>query len=837
MIQAVLYERVTMMYRMTTLLMVPVVVSLFLPAAAAQAPESRISVQADRVLSPVSRYLTGACIEDVNHEIYGGIYSQMIFGESFQEPAPTTLKGFEVFGGNWRVQGNELHFTGSAGDKLVSDLPPFRDGEVGVDVFMSDGACSNAGLIVRVDNPGRGNDNFFGYEVALNAAAQNVRLGRHRKNWELIQDVPCEVPIGQWVALSVKLEGRTIEIFINGKSILRHEDGGAALLSGTVGLRQFQPEARYRKLWVNTGGQRRVLDFLSDTHPCEVSGMWRPIQTGDAAGTFTLKRDRPFTGQQSQCMTFVRGQGQIGVENQGLNRWGMSFVKGKPYEGLLWARAESSVELFVALENEDGSQTLAEKRLLVKAGGWQRLTFTLTPKQAANPGRLAVTLRQPGSVVLGYAFLQPGEWGRFKGLPVRRDVAEALIDQGITVLRYGGCMNGGCREHYPEYRWKKMIGPRDRRPPYAGFWYPHSTHGWGILDFMNFCEAAEFEYIPAFNMDESPRDMTDFIEYAKGSADSQWGSRRVADGHPKPYHLKYLQLGNEQHVDENYWQKFKPLAEAIWARDPEIILVVGDFAYGEPIHDPFNFSGAPITTLAAHQKILQLAKQHNREVWFDIHIRTDGPRPELGGTFSFVDALEKLADGAKHRVVILEFNAGNHELRRALANAAAINGIERDGRIPIAASANCLQPDGQNDNGWDQGLLFLNPSQVWLQPPGYITQMYNRNYLPQLVQCQVTGERDALDVSATRSEDGHTLVLKVVNPTGKSVPAKIRLSGFVPGKPVAQVTELSGPLEAVNTADKPRAVVPQQRQWTHTFKDGTTRYTFLPYSITVLRFQ
>jgi len=63
-------------------------------------------------------------------------------------------------------------------------------------------------------------------------------------------------------------------------------------------------------------------------------------------------------------------------------------------------------------------------------------------------------------------------------------------------------------------------GPRTRRPPYAGTWYPHASNGWGIPDFMAFCEAAGFEYVPAFNIDESPRDMADFIEYAQGSSDS-----------------------------------------------------------------------------------------------------------------------------------------------------------------------------------------------------------------------------------------------------------------------------------------------------------------------------
>ena len=133
-------------------------------------------------------------------------------------------------------------------------------------------------------------------------------------------------------------------------------------------------------------------------------------------------------------------------------------------------------------------------------------------------------------MTVGYAFLQPGEWGRFKGLPVRKDVAEGLIDQGITVLRQGGCMANA-----PEYRWKKMIGPREHRPPYTGWWYPHSSNGWGIFDFLNFCEAAGFLAIPDVNMGETPQDMADFIEYVNGPAEQRVGSQaRRATGTRRP---------------------------------------------------------------------------------------------------------------------------------------------------------------------------------------------------------------------------------------------------------------------------------------------------------------
>ncbi|HEX3720920.1 MAG TPA: alpha-L-arabinofuranosidase C-terminal domain-containing protein [Verrucomicrobiae bacterium] len=565
-----------------------------------------------------------------------------------------------------------------------------------------------------------------------------------------------------------------------------------------------------------------------------VSGMWRDLRRGTAKGQFSLDEQSPFAGHQSQRITFDTGTGELGIENESLNRWGMNFVKHKTYEGYIWARATLPIDVFVALESHDGASLYAEKRCYLDKGDWKRIDFTLTPNAMDKAGRFAIKLKQPGTITIGYVLLQPGPWGRFKNLPVRKDVARGLVNQGITVLRYGGSMVNAS-----EYRWKNMIGPRAFRPPYAGTWRPHSSDGWGIFEFLSFCQAAGFVAVPDINVNETPQDMADFIDYANGSTDTIWGHKRAENGHPAPYHLKYLELGNEETVNENYWWKFKPIAESIWARDPFIVLVVGDFSYHHPIQDPFNFSGADsrITTLAAHQKILQLARQHNREVWFDVHVGTDGPRPDFGGTLSYIDALDKLSNGAKHHVVIFEFNAGNHSQRRALANAAAINTVERDGRLPIATSANCLQPDGQNDNGWDQGLLFLNPSQVWLQPPGYVTQMLSRNRQPILVKSQVENDGAALDVAATRSEDNKILVLQVVNFNDQPVTAAIHLESFIPRRYAARVETLSGALDARNTAANPQFVKPMLTQWRDDFHEGRATYTFPADSLTVISFK
>lgn len=803
-----------------------------------RAEEFMISVKANQVVGRVPRHLTGACIEDVNHEIYGGIYSQMIFGESFQEPLPSpSIAGFKTLGGLWTVNDDVLRLDATDGPKLVSDRDAFKNGQVGVELLFADRKGQNAGLIVRVEKPGIGADNFIGYEVALEPMRQMLRLARHRNNYEPIKDVKCDVAIGRWIPLEVKLEGSTIEIFVDGKSVLRHDDGDKALLTGGVGLRGWHCQASFRHFRVKTGAANESLSFKQNAQLPEISRMWKAVRSGAAVGRFGIVTDRPFAGSQSQQVAFISGDGRWGIENQGLNRWGMSFVEGQPYEGYFWARAEKPATVFAALESRDGARSYAEAKLEITDKKWQRLDFTLKPNAADKAGRFVLSLKAPGSVVFGHAFLQPGAWGRFQGLPVRRDVAEGLIDQGITILRYGGSMvnNDG-------YKWKKMIGPRDRRPPYAGTWYPYSTNGWGIVDFMDFCEAAGFEYIPDFNMNESPADLADFIEYAKGSADSEWGRKRVADGRKQPYRLRYVEIGNEERVDEKYAVKFESIAKAVWAKDPEIILVVGDFAYDRRIDDPFKLSGAAsgITSLAGQKRILQLAKEHNREVWFDAHVWTDRPvkvNSSLDGMFSFTDALTKLAGGAKHKVAVFEFNSGNHAQKRALANALALNAVERDGRIPIVTSANGLQPDGQNDNDWDQGLLFLNPSKVWLQPPGYVTRMISRNFLPNLVKCEVTDKESKLDVVAKVSDDGKTLILQVVNVNDKAVASAIEISAFVPSKAVAEATTLAGPLDGVNRADKADAVIPVKNEWKHVMREGRTSYTFAPNSLTLLRFE
>jgi alpha-L-arabinofuranosidase len=806
----------------------------------ASAEEAKITIHADKVLHPISRYLTGACLEDVNHEVYGGLYSQMIYGESFQERAKARpIQGFREFDGAWNIlDDGTIRVEGGDRPKIIADGPPLASGEASVEMRFDDNSLGNGELIFKVTEARAGTDEFNGYEASLAPSGELV-LGRHRHNWELIQRVPCNVPLDRWIKLSVKVAGDAIDVLVDGNPMIHYVDTEHPLKSGTVGLRAWQRSVNFRNLEIKNGKDDKSYAFAHGDNGTDfgaVSEMWDGVVVGTAEGACVLETTNAFVGTQSQQITYTGGTGEWGIANRSLNRWGMNFVTGNEYNGCLDVRADNPVTITVSLESQDGTSLYATRDLSVTSNTWEHITFSLTPTNGDGDGRFVIGLKQPGSVQVGYAFLEPGSWGLFKGLPVRRDVAEGLINQGITVLRYGGSMVNAAG-----YRWKNMVGQRDRRPPYTGTWYPYSTDGWGIPDFLNFCEAAGFLGVPDFNINESPQDMADFMQYVNGATNTVWGAQRVADGHPAPYGLKYLELGNEERVDSGYYAKFQALAQAIWSADTNVTLVVGDFTYSAVITNAMDFVGAAsgITNLDGQAAVLALAKANRRAVWFDVHVWTDGPYedPSLGAMFSYDSALGQVSGGADYKVVVFELNANRHDQGRALGNALAIGEAERDGRLPIVTSANCLQPDGQNDNGWDQGLLFLNPGQVWLQPPGYVTQMFSHNYLSLEVESKVEQPGSSrLAVNATLSEDGKELVLDAINPDGKAVSVSVVLVGYLPNRSFATVEELGGRLNGVNFTDDPRMIRVHQRNGEFQLKDGVVKYLLPPYSVTVVHF-
>jgi alpha-L-arabinofuranosidase len=320
----------------------------------------------------------------------------------------------------------------------------------------------------------------------------------------------------------------------------------------------------------------------------------------------------------------------------------------------------------------------------------------------------------------------------------------------------------------------------------------------------------------AVNIEEEPGDMVDFVEYMNGAATTRWGRARAFDGHPEPYGLRNVQIGNEETLNDHYVERFRILSDAMAKADPGLTFYIAAW------FDEKN---------PAARKLIELSR--GKSVLWDVHVGGDGLRDadRDGKAIERMRVLFKeWCPEAGVKVAILEENGGRHDVQRALGHAHMVNTMERMGDfVLIDCPANCLQPLGQNDNGWDQGQLFFTPGQVWGMPPYHAQRMIAACRQPLCVEADAGAPGGPLDVTATRSEDSRTLVFKVVNLEAKPVSAKIEIEGFEVRSPTARASELSGDLEARNTPEEPERTTARERMF-----PWSGAYTFPPRSFTVL---
>jgi alpha-L-arabinofuranosidase len=783
--------------------------------------DSTITIHADRVMNKITPWMTGSCIEDVNHEIYGGLYAQMIFGESFEEPPTSTpIVGMKVYGGQWSAQDGVVKVESSDGAKLVRESPVIRDGSVECEVMFRDNKGDNAGLIVHVQNPRVGPDTWIGYEVSISAKNQSILLGRHNNDWHLLKSVPANIQVGKWHHLKVEMSGATFRLFLDGSTTpsLEYTDP-QPLQEGNVGLRTWVSNAAFRNLTV-TGGNKTFTDPLYSPITAEsrnrVSGMWDSIRAGTTDASIEWDSNNPYNSGHSQKLEIKSGKGKVGVANRGLNRWGLSVIKDQVYQGRIYLRQRGySGKVTVALQSADGTRTYATRQLDAGSANWQRREFTLRSTGTDANARFAVWIDRPGAVWVDQTVLMGTGSALYKGLPIRADIANGLVKQGVTFLRYAGSMVNA-----PEYRWKKMIGDPDKRPQYKGWWYPQSTNGFGIEEFLRFCEAAKIEPAFAINIEENPWDARDLVEYLNGPATSPWGKKRAANGHPKPYGVKYIEIGNEETTNAHYIERFQILYEAMRPKDPSLQFVIA--AWWEPDN--------PVS-----RRIVQ--ELNGMASLWDVHVGGDGLRDgvDVDNLFTRMERLvNEWSPGSQLKACIFEENGGRHDLQRALGHARILNATARHGDfVLIDCPANCLQAWLQNDNGWDQGQLFYTNRQVWGMPPYYAQQMAAANYAPNRVDSSVKSADDTLDVTATKSEDGRTLIVRVVNVNPRSHRASIQIDGITGINKAADVWTLSGALTDRNLPTQPEKVRSVKSQFSGAGNEF--EYEFAPYSYTILR--
>ena len=642
-------------------------------------------VDASKVLCRIEPLIYGAGAEDVNHEIYGGLYDQKIFGEGFEEPAFCDIKGFRAYDERWSITSGMAQLQTSRHGKLVYMEKRLSNDSVEVE-FRMDDVNAIAGFIINVSGAANGADAFNGYEVALNARLGSFVLGKHQQNWQPISDTPMSFnPLGEWNKLRVDINRAQLTIYLNGTKIKTYEDTSNPLTSGYIGLRSYGGSATFRHLKVS--GEE--VPFLSDSP--NVSGMWTAL----GEGTFEHDSSCPFTGKYAQKLSGEQG---AGIYNMGLNRWGIGFNKDERLQASLYLKGTGKVQ--IALQSADGSQEYASQEIGGITEEWQRFDVELTPNESEGKGRFLLGLAGEGSIWVDQVLLCTDSY------PFRSDITEAFRQQHLSFLRYGGTMVNAA-----EYMTRNMTGSRLERQPYYGYWYRYATNGFAIPEFVEFARLIGTEPTFAINIEDNPTDVLALLQEIE------------------PYGLKYIEIGNEEYIGssarsgyEHYVERYLTLYNAIHAVYSQLKFI--NAAWWRPNE---------VETM----KYVFQSLDGKCDFW-DYHPWTETPQ-QAKDIEAEIAKMQKLFlewnPQTTMRCAILEENGNTHDMARALAHAVMLNVVRRSaGFVPLDSPANALQPYKQNDNGWDQGQIFFSPSQVWMQPPFYAQQMAASNHQPLLVE-------------------------------------------------------------------------------------------------------
>ena len=565
----------------------------------------------------------------------------------------------------------------------------------------------------------------------------------------------------------------------------------------------------------------------------QISRYWNKAVSGSAKGKYTLKRGDAYMGRQNQVITFDGGNGEVGLTNAGLNKMGINLEAGKPYDGILRVKSNSAKTLYLSLRDAQGN-VLAEKPYNLKGdGSYEKVTFELTPNGSDAKGQFGIALKEKGEVELGFAFLQPGEWGRVNGLPVRKMMVDALKKQGITVIRYNGSMVDVGVDTYL-YRWKKMIGPIDeRRICFRNGFNPYATHTFGIIEMLQVAEALGAQCMIGMNINETYEDIRDFVEYVNGDVNTKWGALRAKHGHPAPYNLKHIQVHNEQHISRGYVEGMKKFASAAWEIDPEMTIVTS-----------LNIGSNP-SSYAVGSEAYELSKEMFK--WFIDKGQADklGWDPHYSGAIHFADNTvgfenemgitiqRALLKDLGHKLTLypMEENGSRCDWDRGLAHAHNWNTLQRYADcFEWLGTANTIQPHRQHYM-WDQGRVHYTSNEIWFQPSAHEDEMMSRNWLFNVLESSSSAEK-VLDITAKTNEKESELSIYVVNLSDQPKEAVINIDGYN-YKNNATIWTLGGcELTDYNTVEEKDKVAPKITKMK--MKRKNTTYTFPKYSYTVI---
>ncbi|MBO3270216.1 alpha-L-arabinofuranosidase C-terminal domain-containing protein [Hymenobacter defluvii] len=571
---------------------------------------------------------------------------------------------------------------------------------------------------------------------------------------------------------------------------------------------------------------------------------WEYLHEGYAMGSVSVESAAPLHANNPHYATlrvenpFQKG---LGLKNTGFD--GIPVGAGEKYDFSMWARVKlgAAVPLLVQLRGAK-DQVLAETTLSAQKVDWQQYSATLAPSTTENKATLVVLVTGKGVIDLDMVSLFPQKTFHNHPNGLRPDLAQAIADIKPKFVRFpGGCLaHGDGLDNL--YDWKKTIGPVEQRVAQRNIWNYHQTAGLGYFEYFQFCEdigakplpvvaagvscqnsggswrigSVGQQAIPLSEMDAYVQDVLDLVEWANGPVTSPWGAKRAAAGHPAPFNLEYVGIGNEDKITPDFRSRFTLLYNAVHAKYPNL-KIVGTVGPG-PKGEDYDLGWA-----LANQLDVPLVDEHYYEKpkWF----WANNQRYDR-------------YDRAKSKVYLGEYASWGNTVYNALAEAAYMTSLERNGDVvQLASYAPLLAKEGHTQ--WNPDMIYFTNTTIVPTVNYYVQQLFGHNqgntYHQGVVTLPSSAAADTtLAASCVRDAQTGDVILKLINASPQAQTFPINLASFKGLASAATLTVLSGDKDAKNTLASPQTVLPKKSGYK---ARKAFAYTAQPYSLVVIRVQ
>lgn len=510
--------------------------------------------------------------------------------------------------------------------------------------------------------------------------------------------------------------------------------------------------------------------------------------------------------------------------NQGF--FGMGIKKDVEYHFSILAQlVEGNVPIKVELIN-DKNKVIGSAVVKPDEKDWKKYTASFTASETYAKSKLRLSFTGKGSIDIDMVSLFPADTWKNRPGGLRADMVQLLYDLRPGFLRFpGGCIVEG-RDLSQRYQWKKTVGDPYDRELLINRWNTEFSHrsapdyfqtfGLGFYEYFQLAEdigasplpvlscgmACQFntaEMVPVDQLDPYVQDALDLIEFANGPVTSKWGKLRAEMGHPKPFDLKMIGVGNEQWGPE-YIARYRIFEAAIKAKYPQIKIVSGTGPF--PDGEMFEYAASELKKLNA-----EIVDEHYYRApeWFfqnsDRYDNYDRKGPKIFA-----------GEYAAQSVAIASPDNKNNWLC-ALSEAAFMTGLERNADVVHLASYAPLFAHAEGWQ-WTPDLIWFDNLQALATPNYYVQKLFSTNkgthILPVVTGGEKVNGKNDLYASAVWDKNTREVIIKVVNASGENQSTEILLSGAGRVESKASLTVLASELQAINTFQEPFRIIPAE---------------------------